>query len=304
MKFKRLFKNAILKDLNMEKSQNKIVLDQASQTIDFGMMEFLPNPDLKDLKYTDKKIALKTNLYKIKVKKSYTLYEYSVKFQHDDPNLSTAFKAKIISKQNMEVAKNFGVFFFTGQTLFGTKELKEVVNIISVYKKVQYSILICPTKEKVEMSEIEEAIKTRPAIKHILELIIKDILRANPKLKFMKNMYTMKNEKKPVESYENSISLFPGFTTKVMLLEDGLYLNVDIRNKISSTQNCLEIIKSFMKGQSKVTQKAKDQVNCYFKDRYVELLPTGQKFKIESVNFERNANNYAINFESNFFLTF
>lgn len=277
--------------------EDTCTLQQELPGITNSELKFLPNPQLDSLKYCDRKIALKANLYKIKIKKSYTLYEYSVKFQHEDPNLSSAFKAKILSKQFAELNKIYDVFFLTGDTLFSNTQIADVKNVLSAYKKFEYSILICPTKEKIELKDIEADIKTRPALKMILELIVKDVLKSNPKVKFMKNMYTMKNDKKPVKSYDNSISLFPGFSTKVLVLEQGIYLNVDIRNKISSAWNCMEIIGSFINNVSKITQKEKDQVCKYFKDRTVELNTTGQKFRIESVNFERNPKTSSVNFE-------
>lgn len=270
---------------------------EEAQKTDTGL-QFIENPKLSNLSYCGKKISLKTNLYKIKIKKNYTLYEYAVKFQHEDPNLSASFKSKILTKQYSELNKIYGMFFLSGDSLFSNKPVIEVKNVLSIYNKFEYSILICPTEQRIDLNQLEEATKKRPALKSILELIVKDILKANPKVKFMKNMYTMKNDKKSVKSYDNSISLFPGFSTKVLFLEDGFYLNVDIKNKISSTSNCLETIASFIGNIKKIMPKEKESVNKYFKNATVELQPTGQKFRIESVNFERTASTYSVNFES------
>jgi hypothetical protein len=297
----------IITELSQQTGQNDNLLIVEPQTREKTKKEenlpFVKNPNLNNLKYCDRKISLKTNLYKIKLNKNYTLYEYAVKFQHDDPNLSAQFKQKILSKQFSELNKIYGMFFLSGgDVLFSNKLVLDVKNVLSVYKKFKYSILICPTKQKIELNELEEETKKRPALKCILELIIKDILKSNPKVKFMKNMYTMKDDKKSVKSYENSLTLFPGFSTKVLFLEGGFYLNVDIKNKISSSSNCLQLIASFIKSQKKVTQKEKEDVNKYFKSASVELEVTGQKFKIESVNFDRTPNTYSINFESNIFI--
>lgn len=281
--------------------QNQNLIFHRAEEKENEILSFVPNPKLCNLKYCDKKIPLKTNLYKIKLNKNYTLYEYSVKFQHEDPNLSSHFKTKILKKQFLELNKIYGMFFLSGgDILFSNKLIPDIKNVLIDYNKFQYSILICPTKERIVLSQLEQETKKRPALKSIIELIIKDILKSNPKVKFMKNMYTMRDDKKNVKSYDNSLSLFPGFSTKVLFLEGVFYLNVDIKNKISSSSNCLLLIESFIKNKKQITQKEKDEINKYFKGNSVELELTGQKFKIESVNFDRNPKTFSINFESKF----
>jgi hypothetical protein len=85
-----------------------------------------------------------------------------------------------------------------------------------------------------------------------------------------------------------------------MFLEDGIYLNVDIKNKILSSTHCLDLINSFVDNPSKVTRKEVEDINKFFKGRTIETIHTNQRFKVELVNFDKRANNYTVNFESNF----
>lgn len=273
-------------------------------TIDVPDLEFIPNPKLTKLKYTEKKVPLYSNLYRIGLKKNYILYEYAVKFQHDDLHLSTLLKRKVFSKICTQVTEKYGVYLFTGTSLFTTKEVKEVVNLSSTFKKFLYSFLIQPTKELIELKDdpayMNSLHKRKPEVKTILELIIKDILRHNPSLKFVKNLYGKKYSEKAVKAndFYNSISVMPGFCTKIMFLEEGIFLNVDIKNKILSSSHCLDLINSYITNPKNVTREETNIINKFFKGRTVETIHTNQRFKIEMVNFEKRANNTTINFEN------
>lgn len=267
-------------------------------------MEFLPCPQLKNLNYVSKKVNLYSNLYKISVKKSRTFFEYSVKFQHDEVHLSTLLKRKVMSKINQQINEKYGVYIFTGSNLFSTNEIKDAVNLLSIYKKFQYSIVIVPTKERVDITnnskDMLELYKNKPEVKTILELIVKDILRHNPNLKFVKNLYGKKHCEKSLQAKNdyNSISIMPGFCTKIMFIEKGIFLNVDIKNKILSNTHCLDLMNSYMANPVKPKKEEIEKINKFFKGRTVETVHTNQRFRIEMVNFEKKANNYSINFEN------
>jgi aubergine-like protein len=285
--------------INSYKMEKKLENLKLNKPREDNYLDFLPNPkftenDLKGI--TNRKVSLYANLYKLSLKKTYTLFEYAIKFQNEETMLSTVFKRKIMAKVNNELNQKYGTYFFTGDVLYGTVKIKEVINVLAIYKRLQYSILIQPTEEVVELKNIEEQIKTRPAIKTILEIMVKDIIRANPAVKFVKNLYGKKYDEHSASSKNHSVSIFPGFTTKIMVLESGIYLNVDVKNKILSSTHCLEIIKNMMKNP-KPTKKDMDVINNYFKERVVETVHTNQRFQIESVNFEKKPNNTTQIFE-------
>ena len=180
--------------------------------------------------------------------------------------------------------------------------IKEIKNILSIYKKFQYSFLICPTDEVIELKNVEEQIKVKPSIKTILEIMIKDVIRANPAIKFVKNLYGKKYDEHSVKSKNNSVSIFPGFTTKIMYLENGIFLNVDIKNKILSSTSCFEMIKSIAKTHTKMSKKEMDILNLTFKDRIIETIHTNQRYKIESVCYDKKPSDTTETFEGIYFL--
>lgn len=280
-----------------------LLQSETASTASFTEMQFLPRQNLDNLQYAAKKLKVYSNLYKLSIKRNFLLYEYSVKFQHEQEHLSTILKRKVFSKVSSQISETFGTYIYTGDALFATKEIKEVTNVLSVFKKFQYSVLICPTSQVIEMKkDLHEVASKRPIVKTILELIVKDILRHNPSLKFVKNLYGKKYDEKPVSARNeyNAISIMPGFSTKIMFLEDGIYLNVDIKNKILSSTHCLDLINSFIQNKAKIQKKECDEINKFFKGRSVETIHTNQRFKIEMVCFDKKANNTSINFESKF----
>ena len=46
------------------------------------------------------------------------------------------------------------------------------------------------------------------------------------------------------------------------------------------------------------------RINEIFRDKIVEIKHTSQRFKIDSINFDRNPKNTSLNYESNFFLVY
>lgn len=275
-------------------------IEQPTTTLSFVEdFEFIPHPKIKAYPYTsDKTVPLYSNLYKLNFTKSFDLYEYSLKFNDTDTHLSTGFRKKIISKINKELKKEYGSFFFTGSSIFSTNKIKEVKNFNIDYKSIDYLIFIQPTENIINLKEMTENNSFDQHAKTVVELLIKDILKANKFLKFFKNLYGKKIDEKTINSKNNSVSLFPGFTTKVLSLPEGLFLNVDIKNKILSADNCLTIMSKFCpRGVNVTNTESYKKLNNYFKDRCIETTHTNQKMKIESISRDRTPKNTALNLQ-------
>ena len=59
----------------------------------------------------------------------------------------------------------------------------------------------------------QEHINSSPLAKQFIELLIKDILHANPKLEFYKGLFVLKKEKKTIKTQNADINFYPGFIT-------------------------------------------------------------------------------------------
>ena len=115
-------------------------------------------------------------------------------------------------------------------------------------------------------------------------------------------LFGNKDQEKTIRASEdyNTITIMPGFLTNVMILKSGIYLNVDIKTKILSQYNCLQLINSFLNNPNgKVTREEIEEVNNWFKDKTIETINTNQRFKVERVNFDKRANSTTINVNNN-----
>ena len=224
----------------------------------------LGNPNLKNLKYIETEIPIYANLYQIELERNYTLYEYAVTFAHerdDKYTLSTPFKQRIINTVSSKIAQNFKNFIFIGGALFSEKKVEGGAQISTEYHSVEYLVDIRPTTKKIEMSKdskvmMKQCNEGKIEIKTIFEIIVKEILRHNPSLIKDANSYFDKSHEKELQAMEeyNDINIVNGYDTKVMILDSGIYLNVDKKTKISSKLNCLQLIQTFIQDLKKPTK--------------------------------------------------
>jgi len=262
----------------------------------------LGNPNLKNLKYIETEIPIYANLYKIELERNYTLYEYAVNFAHekdDKYTLSTPFKQRIINTVSSKIAHNFKNFIFIGGALFSEQKVEGGTQISCQYHSVEYLIDIQPTSKKIEMSKdskmmMKQYNEGKGEIKSIFEIIVKEILRHNPSLIKDANSYFDKSHEKELQAQEeyNDINIVNGYDTKVMILDSGIYLNVDKKTKISSKLNCLQLIQTFIHDLKKPTKDEIKAVNDWFENKTIEtFFQNHRRLYVTNVNFERNPGN-------------
>ena len=258
----------------------------------------LGNPNLKKLNYIESEIPIYANLYKIELERNYTLYEYAVNFiyeKDDKYSLSTPFKQRIINTASSKVALKYKNFIFIGSALYSEKKVEEVNQIPAEYHSVNYLIDIQPTTKTIEMSRdsklmMDQYNAGKNEIKTIFEIIIKEILRHNPSLIKDANSYFDKSHEKELQAQEeyNDINVVNGYDTKVMILDSGIYLNVDKKTKISSKLNCLELIKTFISDFNMPTKNEIQQINEWFENKTVEtFFQNHRRLYVSQVNFDR-----------------
>ena len=258
----------------------------------------LGNPNLKNLKYIETEIPIYANLYKIELERNYTLYEYAVTFAHekdDKYSLSTMFKQRIMNTVSSQIAQKFRNFLFIGGALFSEKKVEGGSQITTEYHSVKYIIDILPTTKKIEMSKdpkimMKQYNEGKIEIKTIFEIIVKEILRHNPSLIKDANSYFDKSHEKELQAQEeyNDINIVNGYDTKVMILDSGIYLNVDKKTKISSKLNCLQLIQTFIQDMKKPTKDEIKAVNDWFENKTIETFSQNhRRLYVTQVNFDR-----------------
>ena len=262
----------------------------------------LSNPNLKNLKYIESEIPIYANLYKIELERNYTLYEYAVNFiyeKDDKYTLSTPFKQRIINTASSKVAQKYKNFIFIGSALYSEKKVEEVTQIPAEYHSVNYLIDIQPTTKTIEMCKDSKLMMNqynegKNEIKTIFEIIIKEILRHNPSLIKDANSYFDKSNEKELQAQEeyNDINIVNGYDTKVMILDSGIYLNVDKKTKISSKFNCLQLIQTFINDFDMPTKDEIRQINDWFENKTVEtFFQNHRRLYVSQVNFDRTPSN-------------
>ena len=253
----------------------------------------LTKAKLPYLKPEEKEIYV--NLFKINIKKPLKLfqYPYAVAPEIDASDLrirNKLFKyASTGEKENRKKVKDFyGECFVFGDSLYAMKEIKDTLTFKSrLYLDglTEYTIKIQPkaNERTINQNDLEKD----PLTKQFIEILIRDILRANPNLDFYRGLFVIKNQKKQLDSEKNgSVFFYPGYTTSFMETESGNYLNVTLKNKILSKDTVLEYMDYYgYKTQTEKNKLKDDLIGKSFKVTYAK-----KNFVIDDILFDRNPN--------------
>ena len=253
----------------------------------------LTKAKLPYLKPEEKEIYV--NLFKINIKKPLKLfqYPYAVAPEIDASDLrirNKLFKyASTGEKENRKKVKDFyGECFVFGDSLYAMKEIKDTLTFKSrLYLDglTEYTIKIQPkaNERTINQNDLEKD----PLTKQFIEILIRDILRANPNLDFYRGLFVIKNQKKQLDSEKNgSVFFYPGYTTSFMETESGNYLNVTLKNKILSKDTVLEYMDYYgYNTQNKKNKLKDDLIGKSFKVTYAK-----KNFVIDDILFDRNPN--------------
>ena len=269
-------------------------MDIEKPKIEYQTKPALSKAKLPYLKPDEKEIYV--NLFKINIKKPLKLfqYPYAVNPEIDASDLrirNQIFRhAGIGEKGERKKLKDFyGECFIFGDSLYAMKEIKDakVFNCcLYLEGKTEYTIKIQPkaNERTINQNDLEKD----PLTKQFIEILIRDILRANPDLDFYRGLFVLKNQKKVIESKNNgSVNFYPGYTTSFMETESGNYLNVTLKNKILSTDTVLGYMEYYEYKKTINQPKIKeDLIGRSFKVSYAK-----KNYIIDDILFDRNPNN-------------
>ena len=264
-------------------------------------IEYQKKPTLAKDKLTYLKTGEKdiyVNLFKINIKKPLKLfqYPYSVSPEIDPADLRIRNKlfrySGIGEKKDRKRLKDFyGECFISGDSLYGMKEVKEAKTFsckLYLDGLTEYTIKIQPKANERTINQAD--IEKDPLTKQFIEILIQDILRANPNLDFYRGLFVLKNQKKVIESKNGSVNFYPGYTTSFMETESGNYLNVTLKNKILSTDTVLDYMEYFHYQDKANHQKIKnDLIGRSFKVSYAK-----KNYIIDDISFDRDPQNEKI----------
>ena len=128
-----------------------------------------------------------------------------------------------------------------------------------------------------------------PLTKQFIEMIIRDILNANPRLELYKGFFIITDDKHRIETDNVSLSFYPCFTISFIETDSGNYLNVTLKNKIIQNETILDYLEHYNYDQKIIKAEL---IGRPFKVSYAK-----RNYKIDDILFDRNPNNQIINYE-------
>lgn len=286
----------------MEKDPNKMIKDL--QGITSEEIEFLPKQNLRENKLfqsmlvpVKNKVGLYSNLFKINLNKSFIYYLYAISFTPEIDNRNIKAKLSLIKDADEQIKGILLDYLHTGDMIFSKVDHTENIiqaNVTDKVTKIEYTIILKKTNEVINVNDKSAQISSSSKI--LLELIIKQILKANPYLDFYKNLFVKKNEKQVIPGKNFQVDFFPGYTTSIVNTDFGLYLNVQIKNKILSNVTCLELIKhKSVKGISQAENN--QQIKDFFIRRSIRATYAKRNYRIDDISFDRNPANTTFNWK-------
>ena len=262
-------------------------------------ISFLTKPKInaKELTYVLNTKQVYANLFEINMKKKLTLFQYPYTVNPPIGSADTIIRDKLFKHASRQLKTIFGDCFISGDSLYSMKEIKENQNVkCSLFSKTEgrneYIIEFnnFENKRTIEQKDIQKD----PLSKQFIEMIIRDILRSNPKLMFHKDVFVMTNHKKDIETKNVSISFYPGFTTSFMETDSGNYLNVTLKNKIIQNETIYDYLNQYKYKNNKDIQ---NEIKAELKGRSFKVCYAKRNYKIDDILFEASPKNTNFNYE-------
>lgn len=252
--------------------------------------------------YVKTSTNLYSNIYPIDITKTYNIYYYNLKFLEASEDINTYLKSKIIKKSYSQLQPLYGTYFFSGDAFYATKKIDEVKTIELDLYGTKHWYMIKYLNNSFELKSDHKKFVTPEnmfIIKNIFELMFKNILSGNPDLKMEKNLFVRDMTTKIVNNRydEQQLVLKPGYSTKVLILENGIFLNVDNKNKIINCKDCYTLMKEKNKGARPNTKEQFKYWENYLNGRLVETKHNQRKMKVDGISFDKNPKNTNINYD-------
>ena len=255
-----------------------------------------PKIDPNKLKYIVDKRKIYVNLYEIILTKDLLIYQYPFKISPEIDAGDANIRQIIFKGCNRHLKSIYGECLVSGESLYG---LNKVDDIKSVKSNVEYRGKITSYLLEINKFVNERTINQKDVLKdsltkQFIELLIKDILHSNPKLKFDRDLFIYK-KKRNIETENVCVEFYPGFTTSFMETDKGNYLNVTLKNKIIQTDSILDVLeeKKYESKNNKTDIDIKeDLIGKSFKVSY----GGEKKYKIDDILFDRTPKKQTFNY--------
>ena len=263
--------------------ENKIINFLEKPGIDYGKLTIWNN-----------KKKVYANLFEIFLKKDIKLYQYPFKVKPEIEDGDLRIREKLFKILYKSLRKEYGHCFVSGNLLYSMKKVEESKTFnCFIYLKGKTEYFMEINKFEQERLIKQQDIKKDALAKQCIELIIKDILHANPKLEFHKDIFVNIKKKQKIQTDRVSITFYPGFVTSFMETDKGNYLNVTLKNKIIQNESVYDYIKQFRRLGDESTQK---KIREELKPRSFKVSYAKRNYKFDDIIFDRNPKTQTFNY--------
>ena len=260
-------------------------------------VDFLTKPNLKteNLKYILNTKKVYANLYEIIIKKELKLYQYPFSVSPQITEGDIRMREKLFKACNKKLKPIYDDCFISGDSLYTMKKVNEAQIVkcaLHLKGRTEYTLQF--NKYENERVIKQEDIQKDPLTKQFIEMIIRDILHANPRLEFYKGFFVINDDKHKIETDNVSITFYPGFTTSFMETDSGNYLNVTLKNKIIQNETVLDYLNLYKYQKNEKIQKdIKDElITKSFKVSYAK-----RNYRIDDILFDRSPKKQTFNYD-------
>ena len=242
-----------------------------------------------------------TNLYEIKfVDEFHKFALYKVEILPEIAEDNYTLKKQIYS--NIELPKSFKKSFWAGNNLYTliTEEKGQNYDIIKISEeinKIKYNVQLKKIKD-VSFKKINCLNEQNLHEKSIIENIFRNIIMKNPKVIKFHDRTIFEIDPKNIINVNSQYkeNIYKGYITSAYITENGLYMQINNRNKYISGKTALQKmseIKNKLKQKILSPKEIHEQINDFFYSHKTVLTTYGslKAYKIKEADFDKHPSN-------------
>ena len=261
-------------------------------------INFLPNPHIKGktLDYV-KPVGVYANLFEMKFTKEIKMYQYPYEVIPEISKDNMKIRKELFIEPQRQLKAKYGLYLIDSDSMYSFEKVDDI-NVVKTSLRLKnevnkYEIKINKYLNPTVINE-KDAMKSEIQ-KHFIELIVKDILLANPNIERFKDTYIMLDrvETLNIDKF-SSVNFYPGFRTSFVETDKGMFLNVVLTHKFIRNKTLLDYMKNFGDLKKKSIQ---EDINTELKGRSFKVDYAKRNYIIDEIDFDLNPVNKKLNYE-------